>query len=152
MTFDLWQIVLALIKDTVRPTYWVPDSELRNCCVCEQLFSDVLPLHHCRDCGRGVCQNCSQHRKPVPRRGWDKPVRICDSCIKIDWSSFTEKNLKSYTDRPAPNSFWIYTKDIYISLPRYQTHRSVRVEYIVLMCERNKGLSERLAMWYWMED
>ncbi|XP_012260150.2 zinc finger FYVE domain-containing protein 1-like isoform X2 [Athalia rosae] len=74
----------ALIKDTVRPSYWVPDSEVINCCVCEANFSDTLPLHHCRDCGRGVCQDCSTHRKPVVRRGWDKPVRICDSCIKID--------------------------------------------------------------------
>ncbi|XP_011308118.1 zinc finger FYVE domain-containing protein 1-like [Fopius arisanus] len=74
----------SLIKDTVRPNYWVPDAELTNCCVCDNLFSDVLPLHHCRDCGRGVCQDCSQHRKPVPRRGWDNPVRVCDACIKID--------------------------------------------------------------------
>ncbi|KAG8042234.1 hypothetical protein G9C98_004868 [Cotesia typhae] len=74
----------SLIKDTVRPTYWVPDSELMNCCICENPFSDILPFHHCRDCGRGVCQNCSQNRKPVPRRGWDNPVRICDSCINID--------------------------------------------------------------------
>ncbi|XP_015605591.1 zinc finger FYVE domain-containing protein 1 isoform X1 [Cephus cinctus] len=74
----------SLVKDTVRPTYWVPDSEVTDCCVCKQKFSDTVPLHHCRDCGRGVCQDCSQHRKPVPRRGWDKPVRVCDSCIKID--------------------------------------------------------------------
>ncbi|XP_043285149.1 zinc finger FYVE domain-containing protein 1-like isoform X2 [Venturia canescens] len=74
----------SLIKDTVRPTYWVPDSELTNCCVCNKYFNVQLPLHHCRDCGRGVCQNCSQHRKPVPRRGWDKPVRVCDLCMKID--------------------------------------------------------------------
>ncbi|XP_057329382.1 zinc finger FYVE domain-containing protein 1-like [Microplitis mediator] len=74
----------SLIKDTVRPTYWVPDSELINCCICDKPFSDILPFHHCRDCGRGVCQDCSQHRKPVPRRGWDKPVRVCDSCVKSD--------------------------------------------------------------------
>lgn len=74
----------SLIKDTVRPSYWVPDCEVTNCCVCDLSFSDTVPLHHCRDCGRGVCQDCSTHRKPVSRRGWDKPVRICDSCIKID--------------------------------------------------------------------
>ncbi|XP_076756713.1 zinc finger FYVE domain-containing protein 1 isoform X1 [Xylocopa sonorina] len=73
----------SLIKDTVRPSYWVPDSEVVNCCICYQNFSVSLPLHHCRDCGRGVCHDCSQHRKPVPHRGWDKPVRICDSCVKI---------------------------------------------------------------------
>nr|XP_034175309.1 zinc finger FYVE domain-containing protein 1-like [Osmia lignaria]XP_034175310.1 zinc finger FYVE domain-containing protein 1-like [Osmia lignaria]XP_034175311.1 zinc finger FYVE domain-containing protein 1-like [Osmia lignaria] len=74
----------SFIKDTVRPSYWIPDSEVVSCCICYQNFSAALPLHHCRDCGRGVCQDCSQHRKPVPHRGWDKPVRVCDSCIKID--------------------------------------------------------------------
>nr|KAF7435923.1 hypothetical protein H0235_004114 [Vespula pensylvanica] len=74
----------SFIKDTVRPSYWVPDSEVVGCCICNQKFSPILSLHHCRDCGRGVCQECSQHRKPVPHRGWDKPVRVCDSCIKID--------------------------------------------------------------------
>ncbi|KZC14494.1 PREDICTED: zinc finger FYVE domain-containing protein 1-like [Dufourea novaeangliae] len=74
----------SFIKDTVRPSYWIPDSEVVNCCICCQKFSISLPLHHCRDCGRGVCQDCSQHRKPVPHRGWDKPVRVCNSCIKID--------------------------------------------------------------------
>lgn len=72
----------SFIKDTVRPSYWIPDSEIVNCCVCEQKFSVSLPLHHCRNCGRGVCHRCSLHRKPVPCRGWNEPVRVCDSCVK----------------------------------------------------------------------
>ncbi|XP_011504970.1 PREDICTED: zinc finger FYVE domain-containing protein 1-like [Ceratosolen solmsi marchali] len=74
----------SIIKETARPSYWVPDSEVKRCCVCEEMFDDFLTLHHCRDCGRGVCHECSQHRKPVPRRGWDNPVRVCNSCVKID--------------------------------------------------------------------
>ncbi|KYN07727.1 PREDICTED: zinc finger FYVE domain-containing protein 1-like [Cyphomyrmex costatus] len=71
----------SFIKDSVRPSYWIPDSEVVNCCVCERKFSDILSLHHCRACGRGVCQECSQHRKPVPHRGWDHPVRVCNACV-----------------------------------------------------------------------
>ncbi|KAL7295622.1 hypothetical protein TKK_0010985 [Trichogramma kaykai] len=74
----------SLIKDTARPSYWIPDSEVECCCVCEETFNDLLPLHHCRDCGRGVCEDCSKNRKRVPRRGWDNPVRVCDACVKID--------------------------------------------------------------------
>lgn len=75
---------IALIKDSVRPSYWIPDSEITNCCVCYQKFSDMSPLHHCRDCGHGVCQECSQNYKPVVYRGWDKPVRVCDTCFNTD--------------------------------------------------------------------
>ncbi|XP_012529894.1 zinc finger FYVE domain-containing protein 1 [Monomorium pharaonis] len=71
----------SFIKDSVRPSYWIPDSEVVNCCVCERKFSAMLLLHHCRACGRGVCQECSQHRKPVPHRGWDHPVRVCNACV-----------------------------------------------------------------------
>ncbi|XP_076648038.1 zinc finger FYVE domain-containing protein 1 isoform X1 [Halictus rubicundus] len=74
----------SLIKDTVRPLYWIPDSEVVSCCVCDAKFSVSLPLHHCRDCGRGVCQDCSQNSNPVPHRGWEKPVRVCDACKKIE--------------------------------------------------------------------
>ncbi|ENN80172.1 hypothetical protein YQE_03398, partial [Dendroctonus ponderosae] len=64
----------------VRPSYWTPDSECINCVLCNNPFGTQLPLHHCRDCGKGVCDNCSTSRKPVPVKGWDSPVRVCDTC------------------------------------------------------------------------
>lgn len=38
--------------------------------------------HHCRSCGQGVCDNCSERRHPVPERGWPTDVRVCDVCYK----------------------------------------------------------------------
>lgn len=38
-------------------------------------------LHHCRDCGNAVCATCSEHRQPVPKRGWTSDVRVCDTCF-----------------------------------------------------------------------
>lgn len=75
----------SLIKDSARPSYWVPDCDVKECCVCGCSFSPPRhPLHHCRDCGGGVCPNCSTNRKPVPHRGWLNPVRVCDRCLKKD--------------------------------------------------------------------
>ncbi|XP_049825727.1 zinc finger FYVE domain-containing protein 1 isoform X2 [Aethina tumida] len=68
------------IKDSVRPAYWTPDSECVRCCVCEKPFDDKRILHHCRDCGKGVCDVCSQNRRSVPLRGWTTPVRVCNNC------------------------------------------------------------------------
>nr|CAD7424228.1 unnamed protein product [Timema monikensis] len=73
-----------LIKSSARPTYWVPDHEVSHCCCCEVVFGPQDMLHHCRDCGRGVCAKCSPGRRPVLRRGWDNPVRVCDQCLKQD--------------------------------------------------------------------
>ncbi|XP_039294363.1 zinc finger FYVE domain-containing protein 1 [Nilaparvata lugens] len=76
------------IKESARPAYWVRDCDVKACCVCqESLAAGVLAVggrpafHHCRDCGQGVCDKCSQQRRPVPHRNWDQPVRVCDNCF-----------------------------------------------------------------------
>ncbi|CAH1183817.1 unnamed protein product [Ceutorhynchus assimilis] len=70
----------GFIKESARPSYWTPDIECIECVLCKQPFGPLLPLHHCRDCGKGVCDNCSNSRKSVPLKGWDAPVRVCDAC------------------------------------------------------------------------
>merc|ERR1712012_1474321 len=103
---------LSALKDSARPAYWVPDDECLACTVCRRNFETTVPtsagtaatdlsssissnssgpsskikLHHCRQCGQGVCGECSIGRKAVPLRGWDHPVRVCDICINEDFS------------------------------------------------------------------
>lgn len=40
---------LACIKDYARPEYWIPDSEIEKCFVCETLFNEKIAIHHCRE-------------------------------------------------------------------------------------------------------
>ncbi|BHF72568.1 Zinc finger FYVE domain-containing protein 1 [Sparganum proliferum] len=45
--------------------------------------SDDAAKHHCRACGRGVCESCSKRRLPVPERGFTgEAVRVCDRCFE----------------------------------------------------------------------
>lgn len=71
---------IGLIKDTARPAYWQADNEVTECAVCKQEFGPRNPIHHCRSCGRCVCNGCSTARRPVPSRGWEGAVRVCDDC------------------------------------------------------------------------
>lgn len=73
---------LDFLKDSARPSYWVPDDMITECVVCNAEFGPRLPLHHCRACGQGVCSNCSPNLRAVKERGWDHPVRVCNNCIK----------------------------------------------------------------------
>ncbi|CAM4880318.1 unnamed protein product [Rotaria socialis] len=41
-----------------------------------------LRQHHCRKCGRAVCDKCAQTRKALPLLGYETVQRICDDCIK----------------------------------------------------------------------
>lgn len=73
---------LEYLVDSARPDYWVPNNEILNCHSCKNTFSNGSSKHHCRSCGQGFCNDCSKHRQPVPSRGWEYPVRICDTCIQ----------------------------------------------------------------------
>jgi len=41
-----------------------------------------LRQHHCRKCGRAVCDACSQTRTALPLIGYETVQRACNDCIK----------------------------------------------------------------------
>ncbi|KAK9870150.1 hypothetical protein WA026_006240 [Henosepilachna vigintioctopunctata] len=77
---SMFDVPKEMMKNIARPSYWTPDEQCINCSGCQRPFGAQLSLHHCRKCGKGVCDNCSLTRKAVPLRGWDFPVRVCDNC------------------------------------------------------------------------
>ncbi|XP_057316979.1 zinc finger FYVE domain-containing protein 1-like [Hydractinia symbiolongicarpus] len=73
---------LEYLVDSARPEYWIPDSKIPDCFMCKREFKSSESKHHCRSCGQGFCGDCSTQRLPVPSRGWDYPVRVCDTCAQ----------------------------------------------------------------------
>ena len=49
-------------------TRWQPDDEVQCCPVCHNPFNWWYRKHHCRKCGRVVCNSCSPHRITIPRQ------------------------------------------------------------------------------------
>ncbi|KAK4150347.1 FYVE zinc finger-domain-containing protein [Chaetomidium leptoderma] len=47
---------------------WQPDSEVTYCPICGTQFSIFVRKHHCRKCGRVVCNACSPHRITIPHQ------------------------------------------------------------------------------------
>lgn len=76
----LSSINAGFVKGVARPDYWIPDHEITQCHCCAKPFIPSMSKHHCRACGQGVCGNCSSKTRPVPSRGWDHPVRVCNGC------------------------------------------------------------------------
>ncbi|XP_059373273.1 zinc finger FYVE domain-containing protein 26-like isoform X2 [Carassius carassius] len=61
---------------------WIPDHKQHICMVCQrERFTMFNRRHHCRCCGRLVCQSCSS-RKMVAE-GSEEPVRVCDQCYNF---------------------------------------------------------------------
>mmetsp|Transcript_5342 Transcript_5342/g.8418 ORF Transcript_5342/g.8418 Transcript_5342/m.8418 type:complete len:177 (+) Transcript_5342:102-632(+) len=63
-------------------TQWVKDNHANGCMVhgCNVRFSIFVRRHHCRHCGKVVCNTHSQGRVQV--QGYKKPQRICDNCYE----------------------------------------------------------------------
>jgi hypothetical protein len=47
---------------------WQPDTEVTECPICKRTFTFMFRRHHCRKCGRVVCNDCSPHRIIIPRQ------------------------------------------------------------------------------------
>lgn len=39
--------------------------------------------HHCRRCGKAVCDTCSSKRSLIPIMGYEFQVRVCDECFSV---------------------------------------------------------------------
>uniref|UniRef100_UPI00398EBA34 zinc finger FYVE domain-containing protein 26 isoform X2 n=1 Tax=Pristiophorus japonicus TaxID=55135 RepID=UPI00398EBA34 len=68
---------------------WVPDDKAMFCMVCwKERFTMFNRRHHCRRCGRVVCQSCSTN-KMVVEDCRECPARVCDQCYS--YYHITEK-------------------------------------------------------------
>ncbi|KAL7628734.1 hypothetical protein AAE478_000249 [Parahypoxylon ruwenzoriense] len=47
---------------------WQPDSDVTYCPICHTQFSFFVRKHHCRKCGRVVCNQCSPHKITIPHQ------------------------------------------------------------------------------------
>lgn len=54
-----------------------------------------LRQHHCRNCGKAVCGECSQQRSTIPTSGFEYQVRVCDECFPL-FSEATRKPLAKF--------------------------------------------------------
>eukprot|EP00520_Triparma_pacifica_P017008 CAMPEP_0118637032 /NCGR_PEP_ID=MMETSP0785-20121206/2940_1 /TAXON_ID=91992 /ORGANISM="Bolidomonas pacifica, Strain CCMP 1866" /LENGTH=1568 /DNA_ID=CAMNT_0006528199 /DNA_START=812 /DNA_END=5518 /DNA_ORIENTATION=- len=95
------RLLHAMLTSITRPQRWVDDSSRDQCMQCSAVFSFSVRHHHCRHCGRLVCNNCSIgtlsagyfppliQSKLLSHDGVDdigtidKPHRVCFVCEQI---------------------------------------------------------------------
>lgn len=71
---------------------WVPDHTVTHCASCDQQFTYLNRKHHCRNCGRIFCHNCSSEKAPVPQQMTNVDQRVCKACFR-DISSNLSKSI-----------------------------------------------------------
>lgn len=71
-------------NDSLSQKVWLPDSSALHCMICQKKFSLLTRKHHCRKCGRVLCNDCapSNNSRPIFEKGLKQPVRHCRDCFK----------------------------------------------------------------------
>ncbi|XP_062928331.1 FYVE, RhoGEF and PH domain-containing protein 6 [Mobula hypostoma] len=59
---------------------WIPDPRATMCMVCTCDFTLTWRRHHCRACGKIVCQACSSNKFNLDYLK-KRPARVCDYCF-----------------------------------------------------------------------
>jgi hypothetical protein len=91
---------------------WEPDAASKTCRVCGVRYTLLRRRHHCRRCGRLVCQNCSKARLAL-REERSRKVRVCSACsgdigaggpLLLDASSSLDESRLSLGDALGPST------------------------------------------------
>ncbi|XP_072290533.1 FYVE, RhoGEF and PH domain-containing protein 6-like [Eucyclogobius newberryi] len=61
---------------------WVPDPRATMCMICTCEFTLTWRRHHCRACGKMVCQSCSANIYRLKYLKWQW-ARVCDQCFVV---------------------------------------------------------------------
>ncbi|NXP75880.1 FGD6 protein, partial [Ramphastos sulfuratus] len=60
---------------------WIPDTRATMCMICTSEFTLTWRRHHCRACGKIVCQACSSNKHGLDYMK-HQPARVCDHCFR----------------------------------------------------------------------
>ncbi|XP_015270129.1 PREDICTED: FYVE, RhoGEF and PH domain-containing protein 6 [Gekko japonicus] len=60
---------------------WIPDTRATMCMICTSEFTLTWRRHHCRACGKIICQACSSNKHGLDYMK-NQPARVCDLCFK----------------------------------------------------------------------
>lgn len=115
---------LLLLKNKLEIQYLNPKPqgehktkwrESSKCAIClEQAEEELISVpdfnfsnrrHHCRRCGRSVCEAHSGHEAALPLLGLPTPVRQCESCFtEIRWAETLFSSMSFNSDGTAPEA------------------------------------------------
>ncbi|KAK0058418.1 zinc finger FYVE domain-containing protein 21 [Biomphalaria pfeifferi] len=82
---------------TVEEPPWSEEAAHCENVECKAKFDILNRKHHCRRCGKCLCNNCCNSQIILPRMSFIDPVRHCKSCYTITKkeNEFFDKHLKT---------------------------------------------------------
>ncbi|XP_040894890.1 FYVE, RhoGEF and PH domain-containing protein 6-like [Toxotes jaculatrix] len=131
---------------------WIPDPRTTMCMICTCEFSLTWRRHHCRACGKVVCQSCSSNKHCLEYLK-NQSARVCDQCFLV---LQLQKNERSVSAAVSPGNratfaFSRKQKKIPAALKEVSanTHNSSMSGYL----QRSKGSKKPgKRLWFVIKD
>jgi hypothetical protein len=95
--------ILAGPDNAYKRLRWVKDEEVDKCHGCKVKFSTFKRKHHCRECGKIFCDDCTRMQKtlnyPLTEKGPSretnaKKCRVCKECKRLPTAESSERALQ----------------------------------------------------------
>ncbi|XP_076290894.1 smad anchor for receptor activation isoform X2 [Lasioglossum baleicum] len=79
-----------------QPPFWVPDSVAPSCMFCDVKFTVLKRRHHCRACGKVLCNKCCNMKYKLEYQG-NIDCRVCVSCYQLLTKAEAEQSLGEWS-------------------------------------------------------
>ncbi|XP_062244994.1 FYVE, RhoGEF and PH domain-containing protein 6-like [Platichthys flesus] len=83
---------------------WIPDPRTTMCMICTCEFSLTWRRHHCRACGKVVCQSCSSNKHCLEYLK-NQLARVCDQCFIVLQQQKNEGSISEALSPGGRNTF-----------------------------------------------
>lgn len=87
---------------------WIPDPRTTMCMICTCEFTLTWRRHHCRACGKVVCQSCSSNKHHLEYLK-NQLARVCDQCFLVLQQQKSERALSAAVS-PGNKATFAFTR------------------------------------------
>ncbi|KAJ8687232.1 hypothetical protein QAD02_023026 [Eretmocerus hayati] len=89
-----------------QPPFWVPDSDAPNCMLCDLKFTVMKRRHHCRACGKVLCNKCCNMRYRLEYQN-NVDSRVCIPCHQLLTKAESDSGSGDYTGFASGGAFGV---------------------------------------------
>lgn len=131
---------------------WIPDPRTTMCMICTCEFSLTWRRHHCRACGKVVCQSCSSNKHCLAYLK-NQLARVCDQCFLVLQQQKCEQTLPSAVSSGSKSTFAFSRKQKKIPAALKEVSASTGNSSMSGYLQRSKGNRKQgKRLWFVIKD
>ncbi|XP_054633470.1 FYVE, RhoGEF and PH domain-containing protein 6-like [Dunckerocampus dactyliophorus] len=131
---------------------WIPDPRTTMCMICTCEFTLTWRRHHCRACGKVVCQSCSSNKHCLVYLK-NQLARVCDQCYLTLREQKSEEALSAAASTGNKTSFAFSRKQKRIPAALKEVSASTGNSSMSGYLQRSKGKKKQgKRLWFVIKD